>query len=230
MNKIVKNIPNALTISRIMSCIIGSAMFITGNVTSAIICYLYGAVSDAFDGFLARKLDAVTEFGKKLDPISDKIYALSLMLPSIILGNYSMIIPLILESIISSINLYSELKYNATYTELVGKFKTVALFPTMILGLGIFEIPMLKYVYFPSLITSATLQLASIKAYTNQLKRNKRSYEKNMNSINSISLDLEELEENNYDLSYTNTYSNSNNYTENKVKKLVRKREHNDRY
>ena len=227
MKRIIKNIPNALTISRIISCIVASVLFTMGNVPSAIACYLYGAVSDAFDGFLARKLDAVTELGKKLDPISDKLYALSLMVPAIILGNYSMIIPFILEGVISFINMYSELKYNATYTEIIGKLKTIALFPTMILGLGTVKIPSLNVIYIPSLIISGLLQVGSIKAYTNQLKRNKKSYIEKQQTI-SKNIINEEIKEKTNNISYNNIYYDS--YGKDKVKKLVRKREHNDRY
>lgn len=230
MNKIIKNIPNALTISRIVSCIVASILFTTGNITLSIMCYLYGAVSDAFDGILARKLDAVTEFGKKLDPISDKLYALSLMVPAIILGNLSMILPLVLEGIISFINMYSEIKYNATRTEIIGKLKTIALFPTMILGLGLIEVPSLNVIYMPSLIVSVGLQLGSIRAYTNQLKRNKILYLKKNEKENMV-IKNNDIDKNN-NLSYNNYYSNNynNSYSKDKIKKLVRKRDNNDRY
>lgn len=230
MNRLIKNIPNAITLSRIISCIVASILFTVGSVTPAIICYLYGAISDAFDGLLARKLDAVTEFGKKLDPISDKLYALSLMIPAVILGNYSMILPLVLEGVISCINMYSELKYKKTHTEIIGKLKTIVLFPTMILGLGLVEINSLKYLYYPFLASSVGLQIGSIKTYTNQLQNNKRMYLKNQKINNENIIEKEKNEETlkTNNLSYNNNYSD--NYSNKKVKKLVRKRDYNDRY
>ena len=81
MKNIKKYIPNLVTITRIISCICGATLFTLGNIPLAISSYVYGAVSDAFDGFLARKLNAVSETGKKLDAVSDKIFALSLLIP-----------------------------------------------------------------------------------------------------------------------------------------------------
>lgn len=229
MNKIIKNIPNALTISRMIACVIASILFSTGSIIPAIILYLYGAISDAFDGFLARKLNAVTEFGKKLDPISDKLYALSLMVPSIVLGNYSMILPLVLEGVISGINTYSEIKYNATYTEIIGKIKTICLFPTMILGLGTLKQPLFKSFYVPSLIVSVGLQIGSIKAYSNQLKKNKNDSLKIKENNEIIKNEKNNISN---EKSYNNTYCNNyyNKCCKNNVKKLIRKRDNNDRY
>ena len=109
MKKLRNNIPNLITISRIISCFLGATFFITGNVYAALSCYAYGGISDAFDGYFARKLNAVTDFGKDLDALSDKIYALSLIAPAIIFGNFSMIIPLVLEAAIAGINSYSKI-------------------------------------------------------------------------------------------------------------------------
>ena len=167
--KIIKNIPNMLTVSRIVSCILGALFFVTGNIPVSVGLYLYGAVSDAFDGFLARKLNATTELGKKLDPVSDKIYALSLIMPSIILGNYFMILILFLEAIISGINIYSNHKHNKVYTEKIGKIKTIMLFPTMITGLFSTIYPKLLLLFLPSFFISTKLQIESVKTYCKQL-------------------------------------------------------------
>ena len=234
MKKLINNIPNLITMSRIVSCILGATFFTLGNIPIAIGCYVYGAVSDAFDGFLARKLNAVTELGKKLDPISDKLYALSLMAPSIILGNSLMLIPLVFEGIISAINIYAELKYKQTYTEKVGKLKTIMLFPTMILGLLTTKIPNLAILFVPSLFISTNLQAKSIMAYATQLDESKR-----MANLNNDNLDCNiETMENKIDNENTNNIGKEKNETtgvvkkntKNKVKKLIRKKDYNDRY
>lgn len=178
MKKLKNNIPNVITISRIVSCILGAIFFVTNNIPIALTCYIYGAVSDALDGYLARKLNAVSEFGKKLDPISDKLYALSLMAPAIILGNYSMIITLVLEALISFVNIYSEIKYKKTYTEKVGKLKTIFLYPTIILGLLATKIPYLYVAFVPSLVITSDYQAKSLQAYYNQLEKIKKEHAK----------------------------------------------------
>lgn len=235
MNKIKKNIPNMITISRIISCICGATLFTLGNIDLAITAYIYGAVSDAMDGYLARKFNVVSEVGKKLDAISDKIFALSLLIPSIILGNYLMILPLVLEGVISSINIYANSKYHKTHTEIIGKFKTIMLFPTMILGLINIKTSNLTLAFLPSFIVTLILQTLSIKAYKEQLQiykmeeRNEKirkecntldkdlSYNKEYNNINKI--------DNNISNNIDNTYHSNKN-----IKKLVRKKDYNDRY
>lgn len=47
---------------------------------------LYGMVSDYLDGFVARKLDEVSEWGKILDPVADKISAFFLFLYTVYIG------------------------------------------------------------------------------------------------------------------------------------------------
>ncbi len=51
------------------------------------ILFLVSAITDYFDGFLARKFNAVTSFGKFLDPIADKVILCSTMISIIIITN-----------------------------------------------------------------------------------------------------------------------------------------------
>jgi CDP-diacylglycerol--glycerol-3-phosphate 3-phosphatidyltransferase len=82
-------LPNILTWIRIVSgvlmfgCLggaVGVIPFLDPEVdlqfklaTAAFVIFVAGAVTDFFDGWLARKLNAVTEWGATLDPIADKI-------------------------------------------------------------------------------------------------------------------------------------------------------------
>jgi CDP-diacylglycerol--glycerol-3-phosphate 3-phosphatidyltransferase len=70
------NIPNILTIFRIALV----PLFVLAMVTAgdqaritAFVIFCLAGVSDALDGFAARKLRAGSDFGKMLDPIADKI-------------------------------------------------------------------------------------------------------------------------------------------------------------
>ena len=170
MNKLKQNIPNMITISRIISSVLASILFVSGLTYPAIILYIIGAVSDALDGFAARKLNAFTELGKKLDPISDKIFALSLLAPSLILGNYLMFIPLVLEAEISSITIAAKKSKINIETERVGKYKTWFLFSSIIAGLIATKYFPFYFVLAPLLCETTNLQIQSIKAYNNQYK------------------------------------------------------------
>lgn len=224
MKKIINNIPNVITISRIISCIIGAILFSTGNIIPSVCCYAYGALSDAVDGFLARKLNVVSEFGKRLDAVSDKLFALSLMAPSIVLGNLFMILPMILEGIISGINIYSDIKYKDAHTEKIGKKKTIVLFPTMILGLLTSVQPYLYILFIPLLYTSLKLQVKSIEAYVNQVNEFKEKEKKEcISELKTI-----EIKDNEKEICKCNNETKK--VINTKKKKLVRKKDYNDWY
>lgn len=79
----LKQLPNILTISRIvlLPVMIG-LFFIPGSAAAwtALWIYIFSAVTDFFDGYLARKFETTSNFGTFLDPISDKILVSSLLI------------------------------------------------------------------------------------------------------------------------------------------------------
>lgn len=164
-DKIIKNIPNGITVSRMIASIIAPILFLTGTYGLSVGFYVYAAVSDFLDGHFAKKLNAFSELGRKLDAFSDKIFALSLSLPAILSGNLLMFIPLSLETVIGLHNYKKEKRGQKVYTNRIGKFKTAALFPTMILGLISSIVPIVNIAFIPSLFISTNLQLKTYKAY-----------------------------------------------------------------
>ena len=190
-NKIIKNIPNMITISRISASFLACIMFILGNFPVSLGFYVYAACSDAVDGYFARKLNATSELGRKLDAISDKLFVASLIFPSIIMGNYLMLIPLFLETKIAYINLKATKLTNRAITEKVGKLKTIVLFPTIILGFIATRIPSMYFALLPFLITSLKLQGKTIEASQNQLaQRLNNEYQESDNNVISRELGI----------------------------------------
>ena len=80
MKKVIKNIPNIVTSIRLIMAVLAPITLLYNEYLLSLIFYLVGGISDALDGFLARKLNAYSEFGKKLDGLSDKLFALSIIL------------------------------------------------------------------------------------------------------------------------------------------------------
>jgi CDP-diacylglycerol--glycerol-3-phosphate 3-phosphatidyltransferase len=77
-------IPNVITVGRIaLTPIIAVLIFVptfTARVTGFVL-FLIAAFSDLFDGYLARKHGWISDFGKLVDPIADKLLLVATMLP-----------------------------------------------------------------------------------------------------------------------------------------------------
>jgi cardiolipin synthase len=73
-------IPNALTLFRIISTPVAIYLFITENFSASFLVFTLAALSDFFDGRLARMLDQCTDLGALLDPVADKVFEMSFIL------------------------------------------------------------------------------------------------------------------------------------------------------
>ncbi len=78
------NLPNKITLVRIFMIPIFVAIFfitaIPGNYLIAAVVFLLAALTDALDGYIARSRGLVTNLGKFLDPIADKVLVSTAMI------------------------------------------------------------------------------------------------------------------------------------------------------
>jgi cardiolipin synthase len=72
------NLPNIITTGRILVVPIVVWAIIAGHMQLAFWIFVAAAISDAVDGFLAKQLGAVSEFGAYLDPLADKALLVSI--------------------------------------------------------------------------------------------------------------------------------------------------------
>ena len=171
--QIRKILPNIITFSRIVALVFGFILFINGKTMESICLYIYGSVSDAFDGFFARRWNAYTKLGSYLDAISDKFYALSIIILGVMYGNYLILLVALLELIITIIN-YIVLKQNGNASTVrVGKFKMTFEFLCLITALLSIKIKKLYYLFLLLLIFTIYFGIQSINAYINT-KNNKK--------------------------------------------------------
>jgi len=85
-----KNIPNYLVILRILLIpLIISAFFISNLL--AFILFATAAITDFFDGYLARKWDATSDYGAMIDQVSDKLLVVSIILTLLYLGRVELV-------------------------------------------------------------------------------------------------------------------------------------------
>jgi cardiolipin synthase (CMP-forming) len=72
------NIPNTLTLARIVLAPLVVWLIITHEMTAAFVLFLLAGASDAADGYLAKRFQWRTELGAYLDPIADKLLLMSI--------------------------------------------------------------------------------------------------------------------------------------------------------
>ncbi|MCD4779301.1 MAG: CDP-diacylglycerol--glycerol-3-phosphate 3-phosphatidyltransferase [Candidatus Omnitrophica bacterium] len=75
-----KQVPNVLTVSRIIFSFLFVVFFLQQDVTAKVIAavfFLFASITDFFDGYYARKYQLISNFGKIMDPIADKCLMLS---------------------------------------------------------------------------------------------------------------------------------------------------------
>ena len=73
------NLPNILTLLRVVMIPLFVAAFLTGGISDWITLALFAlaSITDALDGYIARKQNLVTDFGKLMDPLADKLMVMA---------------------------------------------------------------------------------------------------------------------------------------------------------
>ncbi|MFH1848210.1 MAG: CDP-diacylglycerol--glycerol-3-phosphate 3-phosphatidyltransferase [Candidatus Omnitrophota bacterium] len=74
------NLPNKLTVSRFFLTFIFMLLLFAGGLAArvaALFVFIIAILTDWFDGLLARRNNQLTDFGKFMDPIADKVLVLS---------------------------------------------------------------------------------------------------------------------------------------------------------
>ena len=176
-----KQIANILTSIRLLSPFILIPLFYFNKLKIAFIMIIIFALTDTFDGYFARKYNTISTFGKYLDAFVDKVFALtiliSLIIKTVIYNNnfYLIIITIILELIISCINLYSFFKELKPSSTKWGKIKTIFLFSLLALLFlnKVINLPSNLLLIFN--IITIVLQLITIISYFLQIKKRKQT-------------------------------------------------------
>jgi len=140
-------LPNILTLSRIplMFLIVG-LMYVewTGAATSAFLLFIAAAISDWLDGAVARRRGIVSNFGKFMDALTDKILVLGLMVAFVPMER--MLLPFVLitlcrEFLVSGMRMVVAAKGVIVAADGGGKTKTVS----QMIALGcLLAVPMLR--------------------------------------------------------------------------------------
>ena len=128
------NTPNKLTIARVIMIpfFVAFLMYdIAGDAGKwiALVIFIAASITDTLDGYIARKYHLVTNFGKFMDPLADKLLVCSAMICMIDLKRLSawfVIIIIAREFIISGFRLIAAENGIVIAANYWGKFKTVS--------------------------------------------------------------------------------------------------------
>ena len=196
------NLPNKLTISRVIMIPVFIVLFyvnFTGHYFVALGVFCLASLTDLLDGKIARKYNLVTNLGKFLDPIADKVLVLSalvvmLTVPEIFvaeLGYWAIIaagcgvaVILAREIIVSGFRMVAAGNGTVIAADIFGKYKTVTQDMAVIillLGAGITELTdhiagtVVNYIGLAFFAASVILTVVS---GTNYLVKNKEVLKK----------------------------------------------------
>ena len=130
------NLANKITMFRIflLPIFVISCYYDQSGISSLLI-FLLGSFSDFLDGYVARKYNMITDFGKFIDPIADKILVLSAVIMFIDRGfvePWVVIVVLFRELLISGFRMLAAKKNISIAADIFGKLKTTTQFFSVI--------------------------------------------------------------------------------------------------
>ena len=166
------NLPNKLTIIRVclIPFFVAALLFDHGNNYTmrivANVLFIVASLTDLFDGKIARKYNLVTNFGKFMDPLADKLLVCSALICLIELGQlpaWVVIIIISREFIISGFRLVAADNGVVIAASYWGKFKTTFQMAAVILM--IYNIPALTLVTNIVVVIAVALTIISLVDY-----------------------------------------------------------------
>ena len=179
------NLPNKLTISRIVLSVIIVIILLGGNYITGFfgfeipkifvneqivvdlkyviagILFIIASLTDFFDGYIARKYNLVTDFGKLVDAIADKVLVNSVLIILAAQGFIHPVIPVIVimrDTCVNSIKMLAASKGKVVAAIKSGKIKTTCLMTGIALTL-FYNLPFELYNIYvaPALLFVATI-------------------------------------------------------------------------
>ncbi len=167
------NLPNKLTCLR-MILIIPFVIFMLAGAGEgvykwiALAIFIIASLTDMLDGQIARKYNLITDFGKFMDPLADKLLVCSAMICLVELGRLPAWICIIIiarEFAISGFRLIASDKGVVIAANMWGKTKTVSQMAMVILMIANFDIPAISILTTAVMYIACALTLISLVTY-----------------------------------------------------------------
>ena len=134
----LKHIPNTLTVIRFLLIPVIIFYIFTGNFILAFVFFTISGFTDVADGFIARKFNLVSNFGKLMDPLADKLTTISTLASLVfthIIPIWILLIVLLKEFIMICGASFLYGKDVVVYSKWYGKLATVLFFISIVVSL-----------------------------------------------------------------------------------------------
>ena len=163
------NLPNKLTILRMIMVpffVFFKLVTVAGDATKwiALVIFVVASLTDTLDGYLARRDNLVTDFGKFMDPLADKLLVCSALICFVELGNlpaWMVIIIIGREFIISGFRLVASDNGIVIAASKTGKLKTISQMVMVVLVIadlgGIFSVLEQIFIWLALILTVLSL-------------------------------------------------------------------------
>ena len=191
------NVPNRITICRIFLSIvllvlmifplnrigfvfpeirINSSFIIDSKYLICGVIFLVAAFTDFLDGHLARKYNLVTDLGKVMDAIADKILVNGILIILATEGYISVVVPVVIVSrdiIVDSIKMVAGQKNGAVGASKAGKAKTMCMMIGVTL-LFFYDLPLSLFNIYPARVLILIATILSILSGIQYYEKNKK--------------------------------------------------------
>ena len=122
------NLPNKLTMGRMLAVPVFIAALMLGHNYAATVIFVLAALTDMLDGMIARRYDLVTNFGKIMDPLADKLLVISALVCLVELGvvpGWMVVVVLAREFAVTGLRTVAAAEGTVIAAGTTGKVKTI---------------------------------------------------------------------------------------------------------
>lgn len=191
------NVPNKITICRIVLSVlllvlmifplgdvgisfpeirISNSLIIDSKYLICGVIFVIASLTDFLDGYLARKYNLVTDLGKVLDAIADKILVNGVLIIFAVEGSISVIVPVVIvcrDIAVDSIKMVAGQKNGAVAASKAGKVKTMFMMIGMSL-LFFYDLPLSLIDIYPAKILIMIATVLSVISGVQYYEKNKK--------------------------------------------------------
>ena len=186
----LKYVPNTLTIIRFLLIPFILYCVITGNYLLALILFTLSGITDIADGFIARKFNLTSNFGKLMDPLADKLTQISILAILVIenmIPIWILVIVVLKEITMVAGASFLYGKDVVVYSRWYGKLATVLFYLAIVSSLLIEQFKLTNwltdldlYLYYLALITTLFALVMYIKTIYSKVFINKSELSKDV--------------------------------------------------